>query len=79
MVACILFAVGSLIPALAKNFTMMLIGRSIQGLGGGAIMTLGEILVTDMVPLAVRGAWFGYLGAMWASKYNLQLYFSIRC
>lgn len=45
---------------------MMLVGRSIQGIGGGAIMTLGEILVTDMVPLAVRGAWFGYLGAMWA-------------
>lgn len=34
---------------------MMLIGRSIQGIGGGGIMTLGEILVTDMVPLSVRG------------------------
>lgn len=29
-------------------------------------MTLGEILVTDLVPLSVRGAWFGYLGSMWA-------------
>jgi len=29
-------------------------------------MTLGEILVTDLVPLSVRGVWFGYLGSMWA-------------
>lgn len=34
---------------------MMLIGRTIQGIGGGGIMTLGEILVTDLVPLSVRG------------------------
>ena len=44
----------------------MLIGRSIQGIGGGGILTLGDILITDLVPLAVRGAWFGYLGSMWA-------------
>lgn len=44
----------------------MLVGRSIQGIGGGGILTLGEILVTDLVPLAARGAWFGYLGSMWA-------------
>lgn len=43
-----------------------LVGRSIQGIGGGGILTLGEIIVTDLVPLAVRGAWFGYLGSMWA-------------
>jgi MFS family permease len=33
----------------------MLVGRSVQGIGGGAIMALGEIIVTDMVPLAYRG------------------------
>jgi MFS family permease len=45
---------------------MMLVGRTIQGIGGGGILTLGEILVTDLVPLKFRGVWFGYLGAMWA-------------
>lgn len=57
---------GSTVAAVAKNFTYMLVGRSIQGIGGGGILALGEILVTDLVPLSVRGAWFGYLGAMWA-------------
>ncbi|KAL2063446.1 hypothetical protein VTL71DRAFT_5251, partial [Oculimacula yallundae] len=66
LASIVFFFVGSVVSALAKNFTMMLVGRSIQGIGGGGIMSLGEILVTDLVPLAVRGAWFGYLGSMWA-------------
>ncbi|KAK9420443.1 putative MFS general substrate transporter [Seiridium unicorne] len=72
MVSSLFFAVGSLIAALAVTFTMILVGRSIQGIGGGGILALGEIIVTDLVPLASRGtvrrypAWFGYLGSMWA-------------
>ncbi|KAI4272026.1 MAG: hypothetical protein L6R38_006706 [Xanthoria sp. 2 TBL-2021] len=30
-------------------------GRTVQGLGGGGILALGEILTTDLVPLSVRG------------------------
>ncbi|KAG9233168.1 major facilitator superfamily domain-containing protein [Amylocarpus encephaloides] len=66
LISSLFFAVGSIVAAVAKDFTYMLVGRSIQGIGGGGILTLGEILVTDLVPLAARGAWFGYLGAMWA-------------
>ncbi|KAH6669339.1 major facilitator superfamily domain-containing protein [Halenospora varia] len=66
LITSLFFAVGSILAAVATNFTMMLVGRSIQGIGGGGILTLGEILVTDLVPLAARGAWFGYLGSMWA-------------
>lgn len=40
---------------------MMIIGRSIQGIGGGGILTLGEILVTDLVPLSVRGGMYSLL------------------
>lgn len=66
LASALFFAVGSIVAAVSKNFTYMLVGRSIQGVGGGGILTLGEILVTDLVPLAERGAWFGYLGSMWA-------------
>lgn len=55
LASIVFFFVGSVVSALAENFTMMLVGRSIQGIGGGGIMSLGEILVTDLVPLAVRG------------------------
>ncbi|MCJ1343312.1 hypothetical protein MMC31_001505 [Peltigera leucophlebia] len=66
LASALFFAVGSLVAALATNFNMMLVGRSIQGIGGGGILTLGEILITDLVPLSVRGAWFGFLSGMWA-------------
>jgi hypothetical protein len=57
-VSLIFFAVGSAVAAVAKDFTYMLVGRSIQGIGGGGILVLGEIIVTDLVPLAVRGGMF---------------------
>jgi len=58
LASSLFFAVGSIVAAVANNFTMMIIGRSIQGIGGGGILTLGEILVTDLVPLSVRGGMF---------------------
>jgi hypothetical protein len=65
-VAMVLFAVGSLMAALSNNFTIMLVGRSIQGVGGGGVIILTEIVITDLVPLRFRGSWFGYISAMWA-------------
>ncbi|KAB8305027.1 hypothetical protein EYC80_004332 [Monilinia laxa] len=47
-----------------------LVGRSVQGIGGGGILTLGEILVTDLVPLTVRGAYFGYMGMLSVSYFG---------
>ena len=44
----------------------MLLGRTIQGLGGGGILALTNIILTDLVPLRYRGNWIGVLGAMWA-------------
>ncbi|CAD6445510.1 d6134ba7-fb2d-4805-85f3-4c175fa7df22 [Sclerotinia trifoliorum] len=60
------FGIGSIFAAVANSFTLMLVGRSIQGIGGGGILSLGEILITDLVPLTVRGAYFGYMGSIWA-------------
>ncbi|KAL5341896.1 major facilitator superfamily domain-containing protein [Aspergillus crustosus] len=44
----------------------MLVGRAIQGVGGGGIMALSEVIVTDLVPLRLRGQYFGILSAMWS-------------
>lgn len=65
-VALTLFAIGAIVAAVAQNFMTLLIGRSIQGVGAGGIISLTEIVVTDMVPLKERGKWFGFLSSMWA-------------
>ena len=60
------FLAGSIIAALANNFTVILVGRSIQGIGGGGIICLTEMVVVDTVPLRERGKWFSFFGAMWS-------------
>lgn len=42
------FLVGSLICALSKDLAMILVGRAIQGAGGGGIIILSNITVTDL-------------------------------
>jgi predicted MFS family arabinose efflux permease len=53
-----LFTLGAIIATLANNFTLLLVGRSIQGIGGGGLMALTYVIVIDMVNLRDRGKWF---------------------
>jgi MFS family permease len=62
----VLFLIGSLVGALANNFTILLVGRCIQGIGGGGVIALTEIVVTDLVPLRFRGQWFGVISGTWS-------------
>jgi MFS family permease len=39
----IFFAAGSLLGALAGNFTVLIAGRTIQGIGGGGLTALTEV------------------------------------
>lgn len=48
LLANIVFLVGSLICALANNLPMILSGRAIQGAGGGGIIVLVNISVSDL-------------------------------
>lgn len=48
LLANVAFLVGSLICALAINLPMILVGRSIQGVGGGGIIVLVNICVSDL-------------------------------
>ncbi|KAL8730754.1 MAG: hypothetical protein Q9166_003824 [cf. Caloplaca sp. 2 TL-2023] len=60
------FVIGAIVAAVAKDFTVLLVGRSLQGIGGGGLIALTEIVVADLVPLRLRGQWFGLISAMWA-------------
>ena len=64
--AILIFALGSALCGASQNVTMLIAGRTIQGAGGGAILTVCEILVVDLVPIAERGLYFGILGGVWA-------------
>ncbi|KAJ6567339.1 major facilitator superfamily domain-containing protein [Mycena vulgaris] len=67
MLICIFFfAVGSALAGASQNMNMMIAARTIQGIGGGGIINLSEILTADLVPLAERGLYQGLIGLVWS-------------
>ncbi|KAK3395462.1 major facilitator superfamily domain-containing protein [Sordaria brevicollis] len=60
------FWIGSLICALSKNMGMLLAARAIQGVGGGGIIILVNICISDLFSMRKRGIYFGVMGMVWA-------------
>ena len=48
LVANVIFFVGSLIAALSVSIKMLLAGRVIQGIGGGGLIILANICISDL-------------------------------
>ncbi|KAK8054465.1 major facilitator superfamily domain-containing protein [Apiospora phragmitis] len=61
-----LFLVGLILAAVAQSFLLIFVGRAVQGVGGGGIILLNDIIVTDLVPMRDRGKYFGIIGGIWA-------------
>ncbi|KAF8321090.1 MFS general substrate transporter [Clavulina sp. PMI_390] len=66
MVSIALFAIGAAIAGSAQSMNTLIVGRAIQGAGGGSIISMSEIIVADLVPLRERGNFAGIIGAVWA-------------
>ncbi len=62
----VMFLAGLLISGLAKNFTLLLAGRTVQGIGGGGIIVLTQLIICDLIPLRLRGQYFGIISGMYA-------------
>lgn len=56
-----LFFVGSIVFAVANDMATVVVGRAFQGMGGGGLDVLSEVIVTDMTSLKERPLWVGLL------------------
>ncbi len=61
-----LFLVGSVAAALSQDMGQLIISRSVQGLGGGGLMSLPMAIMADIVSPAQRGRYAGFIGAVYA-------------
>ncbi|GLY15002.1 MFS transporter [Kineosporia rhizophila] len=59
-----IFLVGSTIAALAQDMTWLIIGRGIQGLGGGGLMITSQAIIADLVPARQRAKYMAPIGAV---------------
>ena len=60
----VVFAFGSLVTAAAYDLPSMVVGRFLQGVGGGGLVPATLALVADMYPPERRGVPLGVVGAV---------------
>ncbi|KAI0786360.1 MFS general substrate transporter [Abortiporus biennis] len=59
LLALSLFGSGTLLCGLAPSMDSLIAARAIAGMGGGGVMTVSSIAVTDLIPLRQRGLYQG--------------------
>ncbi|KAF6801173.1 transporter C460.03-like protein 1 [Colletotrichum sojae] len=61
----VIFAIATMWCALAQSMTSFILARAACGLGAGGMMTLGSIIVSDLVPIENRGAYQSYINMIY--------------
>ena len=54
--------------ALAPNMMMLVLGRGLQGLGGGGILPIAQSIIADIIAPRVRGRYQVYMGTVWVER-----------
>src|SRR5258708_29720187 len=60
-----LFIAGSILCAMAPNMTVLILGRGLQGLGGGGIMPVVQTVISELVTPRERGQYQAYFSGVW--------------
>ncbi|KAK7036578.1 hypothetical protein VNI00_011511 [Paramarasmius palmivorus] len=60
-----IFLFGSALCALSRSFMMFILSRAVQGIGGGGVLALMNIIVSEIVSLEERPKYGGLNGAIW--------------
>lgn len=60
-----IFVVTSVLCAMAQTLDQLILFRTLQGLGGGGLMSLAQAAIADVVAPRQRGRYQGYLAAVW--------------
>ncbi len=68
LIAIVIFIAGSVVCAMAPSMTALVLGRAVQGLGGGGLMALAQTIIADIVSPRERGRYQGYIGAVFATS-----------
>jgi len=64
--AILIFLLGSLVSAMAPNMFVLVVGRAIQGAGGGGLFTLTQTVIGDLVPPRERARYAAWISGTWA-------------
>lgn len=65
--AIVLFIVASLLAATAGSMLELILYRALQGLGGGALLTMPYAILGDIVPPRNRAAYVAFISVVWTA------------
>ncbi|KAI9828634.1 MAG: hypothetical protein M1832_001737 [Thelocarpon impressellum] len=66
MSAAMIFFLGSALCGWASSIEMLIAGRAVQGIGGGGLISLVNIVISDLFSMRTRATYFGIIGMTWA-------------
>ncbi|KAI5795662.1 major facilitator superfamily domain-containing protein [Geopyxis carbonaria] len=55
--SCVVFTVATIWCALAQSIESFIAARAVCGLGAGGMLTMGSIVLSDMLPIEIRGTY----------------------
>lgn len=64
MASIVIFVGSSALAGMAHTMTLLIIGRGLQGIGGGGLMVTATAMIADVIPLRERGKYQGALGGV---------------
>ena len=62
-----LFIAGSVVCAVAPSLPVLILGRGLQGLGGGGILPIVQTIISDIVSPRERGQYQAYFSGVWVA------------
>ena len=62
-----IFVAGSAACAVAPDMITLILGRGLQGIGGGGILPLAQTILGDAVAPRERGRYQAYMGSVWVT------------
>jgi EmrB/QacA subfamily drug resistance transporter len=68
LVGICVFVIGSAACALAPNMLALILGRALQGLGGGGLISLAQTIIADVVSPRERGRYQVYIASVFISS-----------
>ena len=63
--AIVVFAIGSIIAAASTSMPMLIAGRGVQGLAGGGILSLVNIVISDLFSMRHRALYISVTALVW--------------